>query len=431
LFILFLSLSFLFCEKMWWSLVISASIVVLSIILEVSSKTTTTSTTTTTSLSPQSYEPSIPNIDISTITLNIENNNSSDSYNSTVEEDSELELSLSSIIEESSKTSKSKKNDYKSKYISYIMSRNYKKSEYKGYVKNNKKEKIQDKFELYISSDEYINSLNANETEPVYGHTKFSDWTMEEKKAILLTEEEVEEQQRRRMLSSCYSFKGWGQGVSSNVNYRSYAQPVQNQGSCGSCWDFASIAQYEFNYLKYKGVSQKQSEQYVLDCISDSIGTCNGGWTHTTNIWLADYGSCPSSSYYSYDAKDTWSCYSCWSSKTPTGYAACITESSTGYDSKSYTYWSIVQNAAQYVSMSYYQAVSNNFFYISSSSPYLFQCDTSNIVGYHCMASYGTTGLYMLVKNSWGTDWGSNGYVWLYYTTKDTCDVNYFSFNYW
>jgi C1A family cysteine protease len=422
---------------MLWSLV--AAIGVLTISEAARAKHSTSSaTTTTSSSSPESFEPVIPDTDLSSIKLNIDNSNdNNDNDDSTSEEDAELERQLSSIIDESPKTSKSKKNSYKSKYLLYIMSRNSKKKEYKEYVKNNKKEKVEDKFNLYISSDEYINELNENSNDgAIYNHTKFSDWSIFEKKAILLTVEQVEGQhgrRRRRMLANCYSFAGWGQGVSGSVSYRSYAQPIQDQGDCGSCWDFSSIAQYEFNYLKYKGVSQKQSEQYVLDCVSDSVGNCaDGGFPDLTNRWLAESGSCPCSSYYTYDATE-YACEACWSSKTPTSYVACITQSSTGYATNSNTFWSIIANAAQYVSLSIGMLISNNFYYLSSSSPYLYSCDTNNIIGGHAMAIYGVdaSGNNMLVKNSWSTDWGDGGYFWLSKTTKDSCDLGDFSFNYW
>jgi C1A family cysteine protease len=385
-----------------------------------------------TTSSPQSL-PIIPNIDVSTLTDIVNNNNESDSTIILEEVDgTELTSELESIIDESSKTSKSKKDTYKSKYLLYIMSRNYKKLEYKEYVKNNKKDKIQEKFQLFIESDEYINELNANASEPIYNHTKFSDWSLEEKKSILISDEEVEEQ-RRRMLSSCTSFGGWGKGISSSVNYRIYAQKVQDQGGCNSCWDFASIGQYELNYLFYKGVSQKQNEQHLLECVGDSIGNCASGGQHwTTNQYLATYGSCSKYGYYLYDAEDSWTCSSCWGSLTPTSYAACISPSSTGYSKTSLDYWNTIQNAAQYVSLSFGIKISNNFYYVSSSSPVFANCDASNLIGGHAMAVYGTNGNSMLVKNSWGTDWGDNGYAWLNSTVRTSCDLhNYFSFNYW
>jgi C1A family cysteine protease len=383
-------------------------------------------------------EVPIPSLDLTSISIN-------NTINSTVEynyNETEVISSISSIIESSDKSNvKSKKKAYKSKFMDYIKSRNYKKQEYSELIKNNKKSKIEDKFELFVTSEDYINELNANLSDPMYGHTKYSDWTMDEKKSILMTQEEMEEE-RRRMLTWCNSFKGWGSGVTSSADYRWAAQAVQDQGDCGSCWAFSSIGQFEFNYYKYKGIWQKQSEQYVLDCVGDSIGNCDGGWPHQTNMWLADYGSCPQSNYWSYDGLDTWSCSSCWGSKTTTTNAAvaCITESSTGYDTESYNYWKIIANAAQYVSLSFWMGISNSFYYVkttstsSSVTAYYYNCDASNIIGYHAMSTYGvsSTGNYLLVRNSWGTDFGDGGYFWLYYNSASTCNLqNYVSFNYW
>lgn len=61
--------------------------------------------------------------------------------------------------------------------------------------------------------------------------------------------------------------------------------PVQNQGQCGCCWDFATIAAFESSIAKNFHVLPGLSEQYVLDvaAILLSGGTpipwsCGGGW---------------------------------------------------------------------------------------------------------------------------------------------------------
>ena len=54
--------------------------------------------------------------------------------------------------------------------------------------------------------------------------------------------------------------------------------PIQNQGSCGSCYSFASIAALEtYYYIKNKKLL-KFSEQQVVSC-STSYGNhgCSGG----------------------------------------------------------------------------------------------------------------------------------------------------------
>ena len=53
--------------------------------------------------------------------------------------------------------------------------------------------------------------------------------------------------------------------------------PVQNQGSCGSCWAFAATAELEAHMLIKYGVSLNLSEQQVVSCNSYGAG-CDGGW---------------------------------------------------------------------------------------------------------------------------------------------------------
>lgn len=53
--------------------------------------------------------------------------------------------------------------------------------------------------------------------------------------------------------------------------------PVQNQGSCGSCWAFAATAELEAHMLIKYGKSLNLSEQQVVSCNPYGAG-CDGGW---------------------------------------------------------------------------------------------------------------------------------------------------------
>ena len=56
--------------------------------------------------------------------------------------------------------------------------------------------------------------------------------------------------------------------------------PIRNQGGCGSCWAFATVAPFESNILIKDSVSadlSDLSEQYLVSC-NTSGWSCSGGW---------------------------------------------------------------------------------------------------------------------------------------------------------
>lgn len=61
-------------------------------------------------------------------------------------------------------------------------------------------------------------------------------------------------------------------------NYTSWMQPVANQGRCGSCWAFATVAQLESVYKRNSpAYNFLMSPQYLVDCDIENFG-CSGGW---------------------------------------------------------------------------------------------------------------------------------------------------------
>jgi len=53
--------------------------------------------------------------------------------------------------------------------------------------------------------------------------------------------------------------------------------PIRNQGSCGSCWAFSSVAAFEGNIYIKDNLSRDLSEQFLVSCNTDGWG-CGGGW---------------------------------------------------------------------------------------------------------------------------------------------------------
>lgn len=70
---------------------------------------------------------------------------------------------------------------------------------------------------------------------------------------------------------------------------------VQNQGGCGSCYIFASVAAIDASYRMVNGVPADGSEQQVLDC--SNLGGCKGGWHTFVFDYLSGTGGLAEASY--------------------------------------------------------------------------------------------------------------------------------------
>ena len=71
------------------------------------------------------------------------------------------------------------------------------------------------------------------------------------------------------------------------VNWKSKGKvtSVKNQGSCGSCWAFATVAAIESSRLIETNVRSDLSEQHLVDCVYDRSG-CRGGWMSTAMRYI-------------------------------------------------------------------------------------------------------------------------------------------------
>merc|ERR1712072_447031 len=73
--------------------------------------------------------------------------------------------------------------------------------------------------------------------------------------------------------------------ASENWVERGAVTPIKNQGTCGSCWAFASIAALESAWFIHSGSLVSMSEQALLDCVGQGTG-CQGGNAHKVYDYL-------------------------------------------------------------------------------------------------------------------------------------------------
>jgi C1A family cysteine protease len=76
---------------------------------------------------------------------------------------------------------------------------------------------------------------------------------------------------------------------------------IKNQGTCGCCWSFSSIAMYESQLLK-RSFSYGLSEEASLECTKfyspgNRVSDCSGGYFKDALTFLAAVGSVLRSNY--------------------------------------------------------------------------------------------------------------------------------------
>lgn len=89
------------------------------------------------------------------------------------------------------------------------------------------------------------------------------------------------------------------------IDYSQYMLRVHNQLSCGSCWDYSTIAVIEGLRNKATGVQQELSAEDILSCCSPIPGLgalygcsgCSGGLPITAFAYVKQRGVCPDSEY--------------------------------------------------------------------------------------------------------------------------------------
>lgn len=203
----------------------------------------------------------------------------------------------------------------------------------------------------------------------------------------------------------CKTFSSSASGAPSSIDWRSKnaVTSVKDQGQCGSCWTFSATGAIEGAWAISKGQLVDFSEQELVDCatgISYGSHGCSGGQMQGAFKFVIEHGQCSLASY-PYTAKDG-TCKSC----------SAVAHISSCSDVKPNDQVSLKAAVAQQPVAVAISADTMIFQSYSSGVITSANCYTSLNHGVLAVG-YGTENGqdYWLVKNSWGTSWGNNGYV--------------------
>jgi len=248
--------------------------------------------------------------------------------------------------------------------------------------------------------DAFIKEHNQSNATWTAAHNQFSDWSYAEYKAILgyrRGERDVKKNIKKFPATNADSVD-WVQAGA--------VTPVKDQGQCGSCWSFSTTGSLEGAHQIATGELLSFSEQQLVDCAYLKYGNygCNGGLqSYAYNYYEAGHKAELEEVYPYRGVRGT--CQYDESSATAvtvTSYADVTPNSvSDMMAALAQQPLAIAIEADKLVFQTYSTGV------LSSD-----KCGT-NLDHAVLAVGYGTEAGqdYWLVKNSWNTTWGDQGYI--------------------
>jgi C1A family cysteine protease len=202
------------------------------------------------------------------------------------------------------------------------------------------------------------------------------------------------------------------------VEWRKSMRPVRNQGECGSCWAFSTMAVVEgaYNIKNPKSLLKDWlSTQQLVDCDSSNNG-CNGGWFDGALDYLKQNTANYENDYPYTGILDT-----------------CKAINSSSIKVKSYTSTSNAPNLYALLKSGPVSVAvdANEDFANYSSGVFDTSCKEEPnhavvLVGY----ATDKKGGYWIIRNSWSEDWGLKGHIYVREdaTNENSCNIGKFGY---
>ncbi|XP_065842587.1 cathepsin O-like [Oscarella lobularis] len=285
----------------------------------------------------------------------------------------------------------------------------YGKSYAKGTAEYARREQI---FENSRKRHEILNRGRVNEWDAIYGVNRFSDLTPSEFAEQFLMSSSVAKNATR---PASPLVENWNAETMQQKSFdwrdKGVLTSIRNQKQCGSCWAFSVVETIESHYAIQSNVTPVPlSPQQFISCDSTSDG-CKGGdiekameWAESNDVTIVPEKAYP---FTSGDGKDP----------------SCITNLvSEGVKVVHHNYSKFISMEREMIPVLMTYGPMSVAVDASTWQDYI-----SGIIQHHCpsftldhavqVVGYNFEGPvpYWIVRNTWGTGWGLDGYVYIKY----------------
>lgn len=261
----------------------------------------------------------------------------------------------------------------------------------------------------WMTNDEYIDLVNNDGRTYKLGHNQFSGMDEFDFIQYVIKNNHLNsfELQNREHFYYNASFVELPQYV--NWITEGAVTPVKDQGQCGSCWSFSTTGALEGVYFIEHGKLVSFSEQQLVDCDNLKNGGrdhgCNGGLMDNAFSWISKNGGLCKEADYPYISGNG-------------NTQACKTTCQTVSYSQIQNWVDVPKTDQALMTAIAQQPVSiaieadQRDFQLYTSGVFTGKCGTTLDHGVLVIGYGSENGQdYYLVKNSWGTSWGDNGYI--------------------
>ena len=202
----------------------------------------------------------------------------------------------------------------------------------------------------------------------------------------------------------------WGENILSEV---------KNQGQCGSCWAFSTTSSIESLMRINNYTVDRLSEQQLVDCSKENYG-CGGGLMHLALDYVIENKGLISNNEYKYVAQEQSCGIDCFeegclvSNHSFIGKNNVIGSNITGYEyiipKSKMDIMASLQNGPITIALD-----ANSFIFRFYKSGVIDIPSNMSEEINHAVLLTGydqdENGTYWIIQNSWGKDWGDNGFV--------------------